>query len=376
MNFLASPEPVSVTRTLTYNVLLGNTGPQDATNVVLTDNLQGTLSFGSANIVGGSCTEAQQVVVCNIAKLVSGDTAIATITMTPTATGSITSVANVSANEHDPDPSNNSLNHSTHVDPMFNLTITVSGGGTGKVMIGNTACSQTCKASFPTQTVVLAQVQPGLNSGFGGWGGACMQEFNAPGCDVTMTGDQTVIAEFDPLPNFTFALEFQGMTVQQGKSDTQGIELVAEGSSFHSAITLSCSVQGASPAPTCSLSPNSITIPDNNPVASNLTITTTAPHQLASAPRNEIPTDFALALPFICAALIRGSRRKSKSTSRSVACVLTICGAAILQISCGGGGNNTRTQLVGGTQPGNYTVIVTGTSGSIQHTVSIPVVVQ
>jgi len=371
----ASPEPVSVTQVLTYNILVTNLGPEDATDISFTDALQGALTFGSAKIAGGNCTQAQQTVACNLAKLVSGDTAIATITMTPSATGSISSAVNVSATEPDPIPSNNNLSHSTHVDPIFNLTINVSGSGTGKVMAGSTTCTQSCKVSFPTQTTVNVQVQPGTNSGFGGWGGACAQNFNAPGCDVTMTGDINVTAEFDALPNFTFFVGFQSITVQQGQSDTEGIQLIAEGSSFTSPIALTCSVQGPSPTPTCALSPNSLTIPDKNAVPSKLTVTALAPHAFSSAHLNGISIGYAFGLPLACAVFFGGSRRKTRVGLASVVCILAISATALLQTSCGGA-NRTKTQSVGGTPPGNYTVTITGSSGAIQHSVSVPVVVR
>ena len=371
-----SPEPVSVSQKLTYSTVLQNRGPQDASNVVFTDNLPPNVSFGSASIDHGNCTEAQQMVVCNISKLVSGDTAIATIVVTPTTTGTISDTLNVSADESDPDTANNSATHSTRVDPMFKLTITKSGTGTGTVAGGGINCGQTCTVSLPTQTTTNLQVTPGSNSGFGGWGGACAQEFAAPGCDITMSADQTVTAEFDPLPNFTFWLGFLSMSVQEGKSSTVGVELVAEGASFNNSIALTCSVQGASPAPTCSFSPGSVSIPDQNAVASNLTIATTAPHAAVARPPNGASVLYAFLFPVASITLVAiGRRRTGKMLSLALCTV--ICAMAVSATSCGGSGQSSgSTQLVGGTPRGNYTVTIAGTSGSIQHSVSIPLTVQ
>jgi len=61
----ASSSALSVTQNLAYTVTLSNYGPQDATNVVLTDTLPSTVNFKSATSNQGTCTEAQLVVMCN-----------------------------------------------------------------------------------------------------------------------------------------------------------------------------------------------------------------------------------------------------------------------------------------------------------------------
>jgi uncharacterized repeat protein (TIGR01451 family) len=158
----AIPEPVSATQSLTYTVALQNLEPQNATNVVLRDTLPTIVTFGSVAISQGSCSEAQLVVVCNISKLVSGDTAAATIAVTPTATGTISNSANATATEADPNSANNSQSHSTRVDPMFKLTVTKSGAGTGTVVSGNGInCGSVCTVSLPTGTQLNIQAIPG-----------------------------------------------------------------------------------------------------------------------------------------------------------------------------------------------------------------------
>src|SRR5581483_3475883 len=103
------------------------------------------------------------------------------------------------------------------------------------------------------------QAMPAAGSGFGGWGGACSQNFTAPGCDLTMTANQTVTAQFDILPNFTMFANSQTLAVQAGQSATDALGIYPEGSSFPNPVTLTCTVQGATTAlaPTCTISPSS-----------------------------------------------------------------------------------------------------------------------
>jgi uncharacterized repeat protein (TIGR01451 family) len=373
----AIPEPVSATQSLTYTVALQNLGPQNATNVVLRDTLPTSVTFGSVAISQGSCTEAQLVVVCNISKLISGDTAVATIAVTPTATGTISNSANATATETDPNSANNSESHSTRVDPMFKLTVTKSGAGTGTVVSGNGInCGSVCTVSLPTGTQLNIQAIPGPNSGFGGWGGACAQGLTAPGCDLTMISDQMVTAEFDTLPNFAFSLTFSSVTVQPGKTDAEAVTLYPEGASFSNPIALTCSVQGPSPAPACSLSPNSVTLPDTNGAASTLTITTTAPHAELVTPSRRNGPLYAFFLPLVGVTFI--GIRFGKSNPRRMQALLLgalVCTVVMVQTSCGGTAGSQQ-HLVGGTPPGNYTIMITGTSGSVQHSTTVSLTVQ
>src|SRR5712691_1194840 len=192
----ASPEPVSVTQSLSYTVRLQNQGPQDASSVTLTDTLPSSVNLVSATLTQGTCTQSNQVVRCSINKLVSGDSALASIVVTPMTTGTITDSVKASATESDGNPANNSTSHATRVDPMFTLTIKKSGAGAGSVTstpfadaAGAINCGTVCTASLPTGTVLNLQASPDSGSGFGGWGGACSTL--APGCDLTMNSDQT-----------------------------------------------------------------------------------------------------------------------------------------------------------------------------------------
>jgi uncharacterized repeat protein (TIGR01451 family) len=368
----ATPEPVSITQNLTYTLSLQNLGPQDATNVVVTDSLPPTVTFGSVTIDHGSCTEAKLVVVCDIPTLVSGDTALATITVTPDSTGTISSAATASATESDTNSANNSVVHGTQVDPLFTLTVTRLGGGTGTVSGGGgVSCGTVCTVSLPTGTPINLQVTPAAGSGFGGWGGACSQNFTAPGCDLTMSANQTVTAEFDILPNFTFFVNSQSLSVQAGQSATDSLGIYPEGNSFPDPVALACTVEGAvtALAPTCTISPSSVMLPDSSGATATLTINTTGPSAVVRPMRA-----LFYALLLFCSALIlipSGTQHRLKHI-RAAAGSAALITAMVFQFGCGGGSSQHGN---GGSPAGTYSVAVTATSGAIQHATSISLTV-
>jgi len=111
----ASPNPGIVGTLLTYRLIVSNSGPASATNIGVTDNLPGAVTFGSASTTQGSCS-GNGPVVCNIGTLANGANAVITITVTPTASGQITNNASVTATEADPDASNNIASLVTVID--------------------------------------------------------------------------------------------------------------------------------------------------------------------------------------------------------------------------------------------------------------------
>jgi uncharacterized repeat protein (TIGR01451 family) len=379
---------LSVTQNLIYTTSVSNYGPQDATNVVLTDTLPSTVNFTSVTSNQGTCTEAQLVVTCDMSTLVSGDSLVATITVVPTATGSITNTADATASENDANTGNNIASISTRVDPMWTLTVNFTGNGTGTVTMvsaqgsplpypgGVVTCTSTCSLTLPTGTQVQFTPSPDANMGFGGWTGACSGSIGSQ-CNVSMFSDQTAIVEFDTLPNFVFGLNFINIVVQQGGTDTETVNIYPQGQSFTSAIALTCTVQGASPAPPCSLSPTSVTLPDPNGATSTLTVTTIGSIAALGSPVGR-PVFYAFALPLFGIVFIgiRLRPRQTRNNRLQLLFVGALLAAFSTQVACGGGSNNRSSQAGGGTPRGNYTVTITGTSGAIQHSTSVTLTVQ
>ena len=113
----ASPNPAQVGLSLSYRVTVTNNGPALATNVSLSDTLPSGVSFVSATPSQGSCNGAGPV-NCALGTLAVGATAVITIVITPSATGSIINTATASANETDFDTSNNSATITTFIQPF------------------------------------------------------------------------------------------------------------------------------------------------------------------------------------------------------------------------------------------------------------------
>ncbi len=102
------PDPVEIGSPLTYTIEVVNNGPSDATGVTLVDTLPPSLLSVTTDPSQGSCS-GNPIVTCNLGTLASGASATVLIYVTtPNAyIGTIANSAAVSANEGDPNTSNN-----------------------------------------------------------------------------------------------------------------------------------------------------------------------------------------------------------------------------------------------------------------------------
>jgi uncharacterized repeat protein (TIGR01451 family) len=375
----ATPEPVSVTQNLTYTVRAINSGPQDATSIVLKNTLPPSVNFVSVTGNQGTCTQVNLVVTCNINRLVSGDSLTASIVVIPTATGSVDDTASASATETDTSLGNNSASHTTHVDTMFTLKVTKSGTGSGTVtsnpifgiILYPINCGSTCAASEPTGTSINLQVVPDAGSVFGGWGGACGPPPNiAPGCDLTMNQDQAVAATFDVGPNFILAADATSLIVRRGGSASTTASIYPEGNSFDTAIALTCAIDGPSSRPSCTLSPATLT-PGPEHVVSTLTVSAAALSASVTAPWFEQGARlFAAGIPLGLLGCVLATSF-DKKRRRLWAFGLLLVAAIVLPVACGGGSGSPPPPVAQ-----SYTVTVTATSGTIQHSANVTVTVQ
>jgi hypothetical protein len=165
-------------------------------------------------------------------------------------------------------------------------------------------------------------------------------------------------------------------TVSPGQSATYNFTVVPVGGSFSNAISLACS--GGPALSQCSFSPSSVT-PGSSSAGVVMTITTTAASRQL---RGHIAFLYApwLALPGLM--LFARGRRKRHGKSCLTASLLALFTLALLLTSCAGGtgttsgsGGGTQTQTQQGTQPGTYTITVTGTSGTISQAGTVTLIV-
>lgn len=108
----------------TYDLLVANNGPGEATDVAVSTTLSGaSVTIDDASPVIGSCTVTAPTVDCDLTTLGSLELVPVTITVTPTETGTVTATATVSATEPDATPANNTDTESTTVDNSLGGTI-------------------------------------------------------------------------------------------------------------------------------------------------------------------------------------------------------------------------------------------------------------
>jgi hypothetical protein len=161
-------------------------------------------------------------------------------------------------------------------------------------------------------------------------------------------------------------------TVSRGQSSTSTVTL-SHLNAFDNPVALTCLVQPSQSAPTCSLNPNSVTFDANGNATATLTINTgaaTASLVPASLQHDSRPLHF-LWLPVAGFALIGSSFGSSRSTRRRLTGYLLggiLFGGLIFQGACGGGSS--------GPASTTYTITVTGTSGSTQHSTTTTLKVQ
>ncbi|MEP6718567.1 MAG: SBBP repeat-containing protein [bacterium] len=145
----ASPNPAIVNTNLTYRIVVTNKGPSPATNVVLTDTLPAGITLNSASSTQGTPCSGTTTITCNFGNIPTGASAIASLLVTPQAIGQINNTASVTANEFDPDTSDNSVTITTQVttqssgpamlDPNLSVQTVISGLSqpTGLALFGN-----------------------------------------------------------------------------------------------------------------------------------------------------------------------------------------------------------------------------------------------
>jgi len=115
---------------LEYTIVVTNSGPSAASNVLITDSLPTEMTYVSASVPGGTCNNAQEEVTCTLAHLAPNATATAKIKVTA---GSVnkTAVENsvtVQSEDTDPDESDNTAKSSIDIlaQPDLSIKKTVS----------------------------------------------------------------------------------------------------------------------------------------------------------------------------------------------------------------------------------------------------------
>ena len=103
----SSPEPGQINVPLNYDLTINNSGPNIASDVIVTNILSRNVVFVSASASRGTLTNIGSNVIFRLGALSVGASATARITVIPAAIGPLTNITLVTAKEADPNPENN-----------------------------------------------------------------------------------------------------------------------------------------------------------------------------------------------------------------------------------------------------------------------------
>ena len=149
-----SPDPVTLGSPLTYTITVTNSGPSSATGVTVTDALLPVLTFVSATPSQGTCG-GTSTVTCKLGTLAISASATVSIVVTPTQAGGISNTAGVTANEVDPDLSNNSATAVTTINALSGQLTSLS---PAKLWVGQGGSSRTLKFDLRVEVLVNGNV--------------------------------------------------------------------------------------------------------------------------------------------------------------------------------------------------------------------------
>ena len=256
--------------------------------------------------------------------------------------------------------------------PLFGATSVADFNGDGKTDIALIDIASTGSVSlFPGNGNGTFQSALSFAVGVGPWAVAAadLNRDKAPDLVVTNSADGTVSV----LLNATgadFSVSASAPTpgtVSRGQSSTSIVSL-AHLNAFDSPVMLTCSVQPAQSA-TCSLNPNSVTFDASGNASATLTIITGSATALRGGPRHDSdPLQFLW--PVASFAMLGagfGSRRSIRRKLVVGAVSGVLFGALMGQVACGGSGGPDST---------TYTITITGTSGSTQHSTTVSLIVK
>jgi len=173
--------------------------------------------------------------------------------------------------------------------------------------------------------------------------------------DLAVIDSNTLEVALNTTPGFSLSTSGAGTPIPPGGLATYTIN-IGQQNGFNGTVSLTCSAP-ASQGVTCSVSPSSAT----PGTASSLTVATTGVS--GALVRSGLRGEWLYAVWFPVGALVFGSIgvRSGKKRRGLLFCLVFLVG-------CGGASNSTN---VRGTPSGNYTIVVTGSSGALQRSTTV-----
>lgn len=114
-----------VGQAVSYLVTVTNAGPNEATDVVVTNDLPSNVSFTGASSSEGSCTNIGNLVICNLGTMESGDSVSITIDSIAASVGIEQNQAVVGSAVEDTNPNNNMDSDVLEVVPVTDLQLSL-----------------------------------------------------------------------------------------------------------------------------------------------------------------------------------------------------------------------------------------------------------
>jgi uncharacterized repeat protein (TIGR01451 family) len=250
------------------------------------------------------------------------------------------------------------------------LTATAISGTGWTCTLGTVTCTRgdalAASASYPVVTVtvtVASNAAASVTNTATVSGGGEINLANDTATDTTTT---------TPPADFAISFTLATITVKAGQVANYTLTVTPQNNAFTNPVTFSAT--GLPQRTSFVFSPTSVT-PGANPATSMLAISTTAgdPFLTKNSEKNRMPL-YALLLPFMGIVLSGFRQRRSKEgiARWTVVAVLLACSVIGLH-GCAGASKNFQNL---GTPPGTYTVTVTATSGTVQHSAPVTLIVQ
>ena len=186
-----SPDPVIQGSNLTYTIKVTNTGANDASGVVVTDNLPSSdVDYVSSSTTAGTCQKTGNTVTCDLGTVLTGTSQTVTIVVKAKKTGSVSNTATV-ASPDDTDAANNSATAATTVAKPGKTPKKGKASCATPTIVG-TAGDDTITGTSHSDVIVTFTGNDQVFAGGGGdlvcTGGGADAVFGASGNDVAIGG--------------------------------------------------------------------------------------------------------------------------------------------------------------------------------------------